>query len=169
MKKNYIKYILSIALLFTIVLPVFSLAQFNNGANYNWPVSPSVPGTGVVIPISNPINSNTSKSVGTTATLNTGTCSVTTLPANPKLGDLFNYVTCMISNSVIPLIFALAVAVFVWGVVQYVINTDDEAKRAKGKLWGIIALAVMVSVWGLVDVLGNTFGVTGGVIPKVVQ
>jgi hypothetical protein len=169
--KNYKIYILSIAVLFTVILPFVSLAQ-GSGANYNFPVSPSVPATGVTIPISNPVNSSTSSSVGTSATLNTGTCSATTLPANPKLGDLFDYITCMISNSVVPLIFALAVVIFIWGVVQYVINTDDEAKRAKGKqfmLWGIIALAVMVSVWGLVDVLGNTFGVTGGVIPKVVQ
>ena len=92
-----------------------------------------------------------------------------TLGASPKLGDLFTYVTCIISSSVIPLIFALAVAMFVWGVVQYVINSDEEAKKAKGRqfmIWGIIALAVMVSVWGLVGIVGNTFGIQN-VIPKV--
>ena len=53
--------------------------------------------------------------------------------------------------------------------IYYVINTQDEAKREKGKqfmIWGIIALTVMVCVWGLVSVLGNTFGIVN-VIPKV--
>jgi hypothetical protein len=162
------KYIVIIAVLFTIVLPVVSLAQIS-GSTYNWPVSPSVPPTGVTIPISNPVNSSTGSSVGTSATLVTGTCSANTLPANPKLGDVFNFVTCLISNSVIPLILTLAVVVFIWGVVQYVINTDDEAKKAKGRqfmIWGIIGLAVMVSVWGLVSILGNTFHIAN-VIPQV--
>ena len=84
------------------------------------------------------------------------------LITDPKLGDLFSYVSCIINKSVVPLIFALAVAMFVWGVVQYVINSDEEAKKAKGKqfmIWGIIALTVMVSVWGLVSILGGTFGI----------
>lgn len=75
----------------------------------------------------------------------------------------------MINYSVIPLIFALAVVMFVWGVVQYVINSDEEAKKAKGRqfmIWGIIALAVMLSVWGLVKILGNTFNIDY-VVPQV--
>ena len=60
---------------------------------------------------------------------------------------------------------------FIWGVVQYVINSGEEAKKDKGKqfmLWGLIALTVMVSVWGLVDILGATFGVDDtSVIPQV--
>jgi len=88
-------------------------------------------------------------------------------------GDLLNYITCIISGSVIPLVFALATVTFIWGVVQYVINNDDEAKKAKGKtfmIWGVVALAVMVSVWGLVSILGNTFGITKGstvIIPQL--
>jgi len=87
----------------------------------------------------------------------------------PKLGDVLNYASCIISSSVIPLIFILAVASFIWGVVQYVINSDEEAKRAKGRsfmIWGIIALAVMVSIWGLVGILRNTFGIEN-FIPQV--
>ncbi|KKR61053.1 hypothetical protein A2643_02805 [Candidatus Nomurabacteria bacterium RIFCSPHIGHO2_01_FULL_39_220] len=83
---------------------------------------------------------------------------------------VLNYFTCIINNSVIPLIFALAVLMFVWGVVQFVINSDDEVKKTKGKqfmIWGIIALTVMVSVWGLVGILSSTFGVSGSVLPHV--
>ncbi|MCX6752485.1 MAG: hypothetical protein NTZ87_03230 [Candidatus Nomurabacteria bacterium] len=91
------------------------------------------------------------------------------IDSNSKFQDVLIYATCIINKSVIPLIFALAVALFVWGVVQYVINSDEEAKKEKGRqfmIWGIIALAVMVSVWGLVNILGNTFGIEK-TIPQV--
>ena len=97
------------------------------------------------------------------------TCS---LAGDPKFQDLLCYITQIINDSVIPLIFALATVMFVWGVVQFVINSDEEAKKEKGKqfmLWGIIALAVMVSVWGLVKILGDTFNVNTTVLPKVKQ
>jgi len=92
------------------------------------------------------------------------------LPASKvMIGDLFSYATCIISTSVIPLIMSLAVVMFIWGIVQYVISGDDEKKKEKGRnfmIWGIIALAVMVSVWGLVAILRNTFGIQN-VIPQV--
>ena len=92
------------------------------------------------------------------------------LGIDPNFQNLVDYVVCIVNGSVIPLIFSLAVVMFVWGVVQYVINSDEEAKKAKGKqfmIWGIIALTVMVGVWGLVNILGNTFGLETGVLPQV--
>lgn len=91
------------------------------------------------------------------------------LAHNPKFQDLVYFVICLINRAIIPLIFALAIVSFVWGVVQYVINSSDEAKKSKGRdfmIWGIIALAVMVSVWGLVRIVGNTFGIQYA-IPQV--
>ena len=87
----------------------------------------------------------------------------------PKLQQLLSYGTCIISNSIIPLIFVLAVVVFVWGVVQYVMNADSDESREKGRqfmIWGIIGITVMLSVWGLVKILGGTFGIEY-VIPRV--
>jgi len=92
-----------------------------------------------------------------------------TLAANPKLQDLLIYAGCIINKSVIPLIIAIAMVTFIWGVVQYVINSDEEAKKAKGKqfmIWGIIGLTVMVGVWGLVRIVGTTFGIEY-VIPQL--
>lgn len=97
------------------------------------------------------------------------TCNTSTLPTNPKLQDVICYIVFIINRSVIPLIFALAIALFVWGVVQYVINADSEEKRKKGKqfmIWGIIALTVMLSVWGLVKIVGGTFGLNTSVLPQ---
>lgn len=88
-----------------------------------------------------------------------------------NLQGVLGYFTCLINDSVIPFIFAIAIAMFIWGAVKFfIINADEEAKREQGKqfmIWGIIALAVMMSVWGLVGILTSTFGESGSVLPQV--
>ncbi len=67
----------------------------------------------------------------------------------------------IINNVLVPLIFALAFIVFIWGIFLYFIQGGhDEEKREKGRslmLWGLIGFFVMVSVWGLVHLLLGTF------------
>ncbi len=76
-------------------------------------------------------------------------------------GGLYN-ILCKIHeilSAVLPVLVALGVVYFVWGVITYVIAGDDEAKT-KGRdriIFGIIGLAVIVSVWGLVYLLTDTF------------
>lgn len=88
-----------------------------------------------------------------------------------NLQGVLGYFTCLINDSVIPFIFAIAIAMFIWGAVKFfIINADEEAKREQGKqfmIWGIIALAIMISVWGIVSILTSTFGVDGNVLPQV--
>lgn len=152
---KYLIYI-SIALSF-IVLPTFALAEKGDFiAVVNPPfTNPYIPTTpSPYFPTPSPIYNPP------------GSCS---LPSSPKFQDLLSTASCIISGSVIPLIFALAVVMFIWGVVQYVINSDDETKKSQGRqfmIWGIIALTVMVSVWGLVKILGATFGIEYA-IPQV--
>lgn len=90
---------------------------------------------------------------------------------SPKLQNYLTYITCIINSSVIPLIFALAVIMFVWGTINFfILNAGEEEKRTQGKqfmIWGIIALAVMISVWGLVAILGTTFGIDTTFLPQV--
>jgi len=77
-----------------------------------------------------------------------------------NLTNLINFFTCTIIDSVIPLLFVLSIAGFVYGIMQYFLNPENEEKRKQGKsfmLWGIVALFVMVSIWGLVGILSNTF------------
>lgn len=68
----------------------------------------------------------------------------------------------------VPLAMSLAILAFVWGLLKYMFNADNPAKRKEGysfMLYGILALFVMASVWGLVALLGNTIfggGVGGG-------
>lgn len=79
-----------------------------------------------------------------------------------NIGELFKCLTGLISGPVIGIFFALAAAMFVWGVVNYfIIGAAEEKKRSEGKqfiIWGIIAFVVISSVWALVNILGSTFG-----------
>src|SRR3989344_4990524 len=88
-----------------------------------------------------------------------GSC---TLGNNSTLKDVLCFATRLINDSVIPFIFAVATALFVWGAVKFfIINADEEAQRDQGRqfmIWGIVALAVMLSIWGLVGILTSTFG-----------
>lgn len=91
------------------------------------------------------------------------------LIAKPKFQDLIGYVTCILVKYVFALIVALGTLAFMYGVFQYVISSDDEGKKEKGRqymIWGIIGLTVMVSVWGLVTILGDTFNLNSGGIPQ---
>jgi succinate dehydrogenase/fumarate reductase cytochrome b subunit len=67
-------------------------------------------------------------------------------------------------------LYAAAFAVFFWGIVLFILNTDDDKKRAEGKqwmMWGVIALFVMVTLWGIVEVLVGTFHLSNTVIPQL--
>ena len=88
-----------------------------------------------------------------------------------SIANIFNWASCTLVKSVIPFLVTLAAVGFIWGVIQYFMNPDNEEKRKKGKdyiLWGLIALFVIVSMWGLVGLLTDTFGVKT-LIPQLSQ
>ena len=70
----------------------------------------------------------------------------------------------LLNTVVVPVIFALAFLVFVWGVANYFFfGVGDETKRTEGKqfiLWGVLGMVVLFSVWGLVNLLLSTLGLT---------
>lgn len=78
-----------------------------------------------------------------------------------------------IVNMLIPIVFALGLLVFFWGLVTYIFGEHDKEKAKKTMLWGVVALFVMAAVWGLVRFIGDTFGVNPNApaptvgIPKV--
>ncbi|OGG54683.1 hypothetical protein A3D62_03280 [Candidatus Kaiserbacteria bacterium RIFCSPHIGHO2_02_FULL_49_11] len=77
-------------------------------------------------------------------------------------------------NLAIPLVLAIAVLYFFWGLAQYIMSTGNEEKRTEARnmmIWGIIALFVMVSVWGLIGLLQETFNVksTNPIVPQEIR
>ena len=114
------------------------------------------------------VGENAPTSINNLVTQSSGAADGCTLTG--KLQDIFDGITCIIGNSVIPLLFSVAVVGFIWGAIKFfIIDADEESKREQGRqfmMWGIIALAVMISVWGLVGVLTGTFGISN-VLPTV--
>lgn len=78
-----------------------------------------------------------------------------------------------IINSILPVLFALALVYFFWGLVKYIQAAGDAKAASEGKsimIYGVIALAVMVTIYGLIAWLQSTLGIEGGqtiVIPTV--
>ena len=66
--------------------------------------------------------------------------------------------TNLIINPLLAFLFAVALLVFFWGVIQYLwaLNADGSSSKEDGKrhmLWGIIGMFVMVAAWALFQFL----------------
>ena len=60
------------------------------------------------------------------------------------------------------LMTAVAVMIFIWGGLQYVLKANDPAGRAQGAkhlLWGVVGLLVMVSAYAILTIAANTFDI----------
>lgn len=89
---------------------------------------------------------------------------LTPMVAHGQLNNILQLVNSFrgIINVLIPLVGAIALLYFFWGLAKFILAAGDEEERAKGKqimIWGIVALFVIVSVWGLVGWLGTALGV----------
>jgi len=77
-------------------------------------------------------------------------------------------------ETLVPIVIAIGLLLFLWGLVTYIAASGDEAAKEEGKrkmVWGVIALFVMVAVWGIVQILITLTGadnntVTTPVIPS---
>lgn len=78
------------------------------------------------------------------------------------IGDSTSGIIGVLNLVIVPIIFSLAFAVFVWGIVKYFfIHGGEEKAREEGRLfifWGLIGLVVLFSVWGFVKILLSTLG-----------
>lgn len=73
-----------------------------------------------------------------------------------------------IINTLIPIVFTLALLVFFWGLVKYIFGAEHDKEAAKKTmLWGVVALFVMAAVWGLVNFLGEAVGIEQEAAPDV--
>ena len=91
--------------------------------------------------------------------------------------NIFSVLTTInqILATVVPILITLAVVYFIWGVIQYTISTDEEAKKGARKkiIQGLIGLFLIVSFWGIIKIVSSTFGadktvqLQGGAIPCI--
>ncbi|MES2315281.1 MAG: hypothetical protein V4486_00915 [Patescibacteria group bacterium] len=84
--------------------------------------------------------------------------------AYASFDSFLNNVNAQIVNPLIKLLFALAIAFFLWGVFEFILNQENEEKRSTGKqhmLWGIIGITIMMGVFFIMNLIINTFHIQG--------
>ena len=67
----------------------------------------------------------------------------------------------LVIDPAVKLLFAAAVAYFVFGVFKYIRKADDSDAHVDGAnhiLWGTVGIVIMFSVWGIIAVLERTIG-----------
>ncbi len=83
-------------------------------------------------------------------------------------GNFANEAIKVVNNILIPLVFALAFLVFVWGLLKYFIfgggNTESQEQGKQLMIWGVVAFVVMVSLWGIVSVISTSLQIGGGTV-----
>jgi uncharacterized membrane protein len=65
----------------------------------------------------------------------------------------------VILNPLIRLMFAVALVVFLWGIVEYIRGAGSSDSREQGTrhiIWGLVGLFIMVSVYGIIELFKNT-------------
>ncbi len=67
-----------------------------------------------------------------------------------------------ILNPLIALLFAVALIVFLWGLVEFIRSAESDEARSTGQrhmLWGLVGMAIMVAAKSVIFVVTNTFGI----------
>lgn len=70
--------------------------------------------------------------------------------------DVGSLIINLINNVAVPVIFALAFLLFIWGVFKFFFNAGNPDGRKEGlsfMLYGVLGFVIMISVWGLVNLL----------------
>ncbi|HEX8947282.1 MAG TPA: hypothetical protein VF829_03665 [Candidatus Paceibacterota bacterium] len=84
-----------------------------------------------------------------------------------NLSQAGGFVINIINGVLVPVLFAIAFIVFIWGAFKaFILGANDNDAKEKGKnlmLWGLIGFFVMVSVWGLVNILTGSVGLNNSV------
>jgi len=66
----------------------------------------------------------------------------------------------------VPVFVALALALFLWGLVVFMTKAgEDQEKGKQHMVWGIVILTVAVAVWAIVALIREIFGVENDVSP----
>jgi hypothetical protein len=84
-----------------------------------------------------------------------------TVSAQVTLGYTLKVISDLI-NGLIPIVLALTVLIFFWGLAMYLWDSSNPERKGQGihiMIMGVVALFVMVSIWGIIGVLQQTFKV----------
>lgn len=76
-----------------------------------------------------------------------------------EIGTFFSDIVSFINSTLVPLVFAVGLLFFLYGMFKYFIQegASDDA-REKGKqlaIWSIAGFVLMVSIWGIVNLIAT--------------
>jgi hypothetical protein len=76
-----------------------------------------------------------------------------------SLSGMLSWIGCILSKQIIPMLVTLGVAGFIYGIIKFNLNPNNEKEKEKGKEFmykGLIALFIMVSFWGIINIFINS-------------
>ena len=89
--------------------------------------------------------------------------------AYASVDSFMSKVGAQIINPLIIFLFALAVVLFLYGLVEFIGNGANDEKKTTGKshmIWGIVGLTIMMGVWFILGVILNTFDLDKDIDPQ---
>ncbi len=73
-------------------------------------------------------------------------------------------VDALIINPIIYVMFAVAILIFLYGVLEFMMNQASDEKKTTGKshmIWGVVGITIMLGVWTILGFVLNTLGIKG--------
>lgn len=108
------------------------------------------------------------------ARIGLGGAMFTPVLASAQFGEINNFfgkITTFINNTLIPLIFTIALLVFIWGMYESFIqggkNPDKQKEGRQLMIYAVVAFVLMVSIWGIVNALASGLGFSGQNIQNI--
>ncbi len=81
-----------------------------------------------------------------------------------KVNEFVLKVDKFIINPLILMLFGLAILIFLYGVLEFLMNQASEEKKTTGKshmIWGVVGITIMLGVWTILGFVLNTLGIDG--------
>ncbi|MEN9649633.1 MAG: hypothetical protein RL094_600 [Candidatus Parcubacteria bacterium] len=67
--------------------------------------------------------------------------------------------------------FSVALVVFMYGVFQYVKDSDSPDARETGRrsmIWGVFGMFIMISVFAIMKLIMGTFGISNSGVSQII-
>jgi hypothetical protein len=88
-----------------------------------------------------------------------------------EIDDFFGDIIDFMNDTLVPLVFAVAFLVFLWGMFKtFILGGGDEDKQKEGKqlmMYSIVGFVIMVSLWGIVNLIAGGFGFSGDDLQEI--
>lgn len=79
-----------------------------------------------------------------------------------EINTFFGKITTFINSVLIPLVFAVALLAFIWGMFKFfILGGHNEDKQSEGKslmIYAVVGFVLMVSIFGIVNLIADGLG-----------